>query len=559
MPQLHINQGSQDALLYDNSRSFFTNVGYVRTANFQTELRDVDPVNNANLGTTVQFVIPKSGDLLGNVDLMFEFDQPITVDANTQAAWVESVGFAAIDRITFSVGSNDIEVITGDQLVIMNELMTSEEHRLRRTVGTTGRPGFYDNLDLAAHTQFPPVGALSQKSSEVGRVIHSGTRVAIGKKFIVPTGLFFTKHPSQYFPLAAIAGSNDVRVSVKFRSLNELLQLQTDYTVSAGLVTAAAAGVAVAPVWGSNQVIKAASCKLRCNYVHVTGPEATALMNKEHVRLLKLWSTNTITKQITGSSKATGGVKTSFTLDLSFLHPVSELIFTLRKSSDMSSSTDAAVAIANADQGARQKCYTAFHGKPQAETSGRYSMPGDPNMDAIAYKGSWTGKSIGIPVSAAAADDFLEMLSVQLSINGQERMPSLAGTGIDRDYLLDRIMPQIHSNASSTDSSIGQSSILQDLLTGTATANALAVNADGLAAGQLKDRKEIYAYSFALNPQGANPSGAVNFSKVSNARLQVNVQAFSEAAASVGYQLDCYALYYNWMQIKGGRALLSFA
>ena len=29
--------------------------------------------------------------------------------------------------------------------------------------------------------------------------------------------------------------------------------------------------------------------KLLCHYVHVTGPEATTLMNKEHVRLLKLY------------------------------------------------------------------------------------------------------------------------------------------------------------------------------------------------------------------------------------------------------------------------------
>ena len=53
MPQLQINQGPQDALLYDNTRSYFTNVGYVRTSNFQMELRDVPAVNNAALGSRV--------------------------------------------------------------------------------------------------------------------------------------------------------------------------------------------------------------------------------------------------------------------------------------------------------------------------------------------------------------------------------------------------------------------------------------------------------------------------------------------------------------------------
>jgi len=62
MPQLALNQGPQDALLYDNSRSYFTNVGYVRTSNFQVEYRDIDPQNAAMLGSTVNFVIPKAAD-----------------------------------------------------------------------------------------------------------------------------------------------------------------------------------------------------------------------------------------------------------------------------------------------------------------------------------------------------------------------------------------------------------------------------------------------------------------------------------------------------------------
>ena len=81
---------------------------------------------------------------------------------------------------------------------------------------------------------------------------------------------------------------------------------------------------------------------------------------------------------------------------------------------------------------------------------------------------------------------------------------------------------------------------------------------------QLKDRKEIYVYPFALNPEGPNPSGAVNFSKVSHARLtieydSVGVYESGGNAAEVEFQVDVYGVYYNWLQIKDGRALLSFA
>jgi hypothetical protein len=127
-PQLAINQGPQDALLYDNSRSYFTNVGYVRTSNFQVEYIDVDSQNAAQFGTTVNFVIPKAADLLGPVDLICDIDlaqnPPNSFVTFGTTPWgdkdsgmictelVDEIGYAMIERITFSVGSNDIGAST---------------------------------------------------------------------------------------------------------------------------------------------------------------------------------------------------------------------------------------------------------------------------------------------------------------------------------------------------------------------------------------------------------------------------------------------------------------
>ena len=138
MPQLQLNQGPQDALLYDNTRSYFTNVGYVRTSNFQVEYRDVDSQNTAALGSTVQFVIPKAADLLGPLDLTMDLEIPdegrpaAGILCRQFAQLVDEVGFAIIEKATFSVGSNEIEVITGEQMQIKNELMTSDSQRLQR-------------------------------------------------------------------------------------------------------------------------------------------------------------------------------------------------------------------------------------------------------------------------------------------------------------------------------------------------------------------------------------------------------------------------------------------
>ena len=80
----------------------------------------------------------------------------------------------------------------------------------------------------------------------------------------------------------------------------------------------------------------------------------------------------------------------------------------------------------------------------------------------------------------------------------------------------------------------------------------------------MKGSKNIFVYPFSLNPEGSNPSGAVNFSKVSHAKLKIHLDKDFIAAQSglqggTQYRVDVYGLYYNWLQIKDGRALLSFA
>jgi len=545
MPQLQINQGPQDALLYDNTKSYFTNVGYVRTSNFQLELRDVDPQNSANLGTTVQFVIPKAADLLGPTDLRIEFAEPSNAAVeSTYAAWVESVGYAMIERITFSVGSHDIETITGDQLNIMNELMKSDEQRLgNKQLLKTGRGAVSHAVTAAT--------AYSTRADVVnGRLIQqyptSGSSVTYdGKKLIIPLGLFFTKHPSQYFPLAAIAGCNDVRIAVKFRTLPELVVLgHTNYTCASNALDKDGTTPPATPAMPTfaSSVLK--ECKLRCHYIHVTGPEATTLMNKEHVRLLKLFQVNSKPFTIGGGS-ATAAATTSkgklVELDLSFLHPVQELIITIRKASEMSSSTGVPASAKAKDQLAMAKNYFAYHGGGK-----------DPNVESLVNRttslaGAAAGGVSG-HIETGFTNNFLTVMDFKLTLNGQERHPSLASSGLDREYLMDRLMPMLHSNTSH---------LFTDVSTGAIHDGS---ELDFAHLGEMLDRKEIYVYPFALNPEGSNPSGAVNFSKVSHAKLQIEGTAdFSTGHTSEEYVCDVYGIYYNWLQIKDGRALTSFA
>jgi hypothetical protein len=555
---LPINQGPQDSLLFDNTRSYFTNVGYTRTSNFQMELRDIDPQNNANLGGKVDFVIPKAGDLLGPVDLMVEFNK---VNAGPGSGeywgWVESIGHAMIEKITFSVGSHDVETLTGDHLNIMNELMRSDTHRYAfNQIGKTGRPLVRGEMGAGgtatAETYYVDTGT---SSDTCDRLIAYDSVVKDGKKLIIPLGLFFTTHPSKYFPLAAIAGNNEVRISVKFRTLNELLHVHGNYTAvddsgsTGGIITAAQAAqdadAAGLSFTGSGGAFASAGCKLRCHYIHVTGPEATQLMNREHVRLMKLWHGNEITKQFSITCSP-AGTATTLELDLSFLHPVVELVITIRKVSDMGSSIANNIAIGTGDKPtantAQTKNYFAYHGGGK-----------DPNMD------SWNNCIEENGVSAAALPTYLKSTTFNLKLNGQST--HLDGAGIDREYLMNRLMPMLHSNANEEYGRVAESSIVRGAGRTDSNANPVA-STDLDMLSQLKDRKEIYVYPFALNPEGANPSGSTNFSKVSHAKLSIGVSGFAPSATTTttdDYQVDVYGVYYNWLAIKDGRALISFA
>ena len=561
-PQLQINQGPQDALLFDNTRSYFTNVGYVRTSNFQMELRDVDPQNTANLGATVNFVIPKAADLLGPCDLMIKFNQVEEAPApGCIWGWVESVGYAMIEKITFSVGSHDIETLTGDHLNIMNELMRSDSHRYGfHHVLKTGRPlAKGQDSGMSGHMYWVDEDL---DSGSYDRVIatRTATRSIIkqGKELIIPLGLFFCAHPSKYFPLAAIAGSNDVRISVKFRTIPELLQAKGEPVVGTnGLDVGSPSSDSGASSikFKNGSAFQSGGCFLRCHYIHVTGPEATALMNREHVRLMKLWHGNEVSKQFEVKCTAAGSLQT-LDVDLSFLHPVQELIITIRKVSDMGSSVktdiapgDDAKPVANT---AHDKSYFTYHG------AGR----GDPNMDTLFN--TFEGEKGDL-----VAGTTLKTKTFTLKINGQTR--HLDGQGVDRNYLMNRLMPMLHSNTSTLYEQIYDGSQVQGLAydQNNDTTSRPQYGGDWNALKELVDRKEIYVYPFALNPEGANPSGSVNFSKVSHAKLSIAVEGIlgqttsgplgSDQSENDTFQVDVYGIYYNWLAIKDGRALTSFA
>ena len=143
---LQYNVGAQDALLQDNSRSMYMHPGYTKSSLSQKSLSDLQPTQDTkHFGNVVKWIVPQMADLLGEVDFMVDIELNNAVPKNggdhddTYVGWVETLGYAMIEYATLSIGQNEIERITGDQMQLMNELMTSDKGKQVLTVGTTGR------------------------------------------------------------------------------------------------------------------------------------------------------------------------------------------------------------------------------------------------------------------------------------------------------------------------------------------------------------------------------------------------------------------------------------
>lgn len=655
--QLGLNTAAVDTMLIDNSKSYFTNVGYVRSSNFQMELRDVDPVNAANLGSKVVFVIPKAADLLGTVDLMVnmsEIQNATTASAfwaalpsDTYIGWVESLGYAMIDRVVFMVGNQEIESLSGQDLNLMNELMRGESSRHGfRQILKTGRPLVRGKIasDNTIDYTYDDDPSYESHDRLIGYKDRFGNvTVKQGKRLCIPLSLMFTSHPSKYLPLAAIANCNDVRIEIKFRPWQELVMVHKMPATDKGTFATTAISSAVdigsmaftstTAFTSVTEPSERSACSLRCQYVHLTGPEATALMSKEHVRIQKKWDQNRIaTQKVIEHTKA--GKPGVLDIDLNFLHPVQMILITVHKVTEYNTGTLTATAAmvdgkgARGGQGARAKNMFAYQGgrnDPNVEngavaedlsfgkvsklttTSNKITVdPGSGRAfeagqkvrvscsgasDATATAGPFTngteyyvlvadavssgtqdftlsltsggaaiaiGTTISAPVmtiaqvSAVGAVPNLELTNFKLTINGHTR--HLDGKGLDVDYLVNRMMPTMHSNSNE---------IYSQQLKSTAHTGADGVHlmSDIEMLSQFKDRKDIFVYPFAMNPQSDNPSGHVNFSKVSQARLSVGYKAYcdSDTLGSVDYECQVIGLYYNWAAIKDGRMLLTFA
>jgi hypothetical protein len=658
---MQYNVGVQDKLLQDEGNSLFVHPGYTKCSLSQQSLSDLTPTQSTkHFGNVVKFLIPSMADLLGPVDLMLELNKAVdkSDDAGTHddtyVGWVESLGYAMIDYASLHIGQNEIERISGDQMQLMNELMTSDKAKQIKNVGTTGRSLVAlkgDQVPLKNNNHARTEYKWANKHYKSPRLVLDEGKPRDGMKLCVPLPFFFTKGPQDYLPLAMFSGCQNITVEVRLRPIEELLirgcyrynpdkvtsyyksgskaRVNIDSGISqeyyhrgdympkrdllnssdnhgdsrANLIAALIGGVglyhrATKPMHSDTQPAstndnnnKAArlteitdfnnagtgtyehamrpmrepnvtadldgfgtqanfltktpppvewadgpikDIKLRLHEVQTTSNEAEVHQNEPQIRLVKHWQRQSFNFTV---PRAQFGkpVEIIQKMDLHFLHPVTELIVTIRKASEMNSSVSTNFAPGRVDQGAACKNRFAYHGGPS-----------QPNIEAHQHKFSLDSPH-HVPIHDAS--NRLQLKALKLNLNGQQRNANLPD-GTTREYMLERLLPMLHSNTSSV------FQMLKEQDDGHHTSQMLSQLA------QLWDRKEIYVFPFSLAPESKNPTGTVNFHKVAHKELTAVMQhtwMANETDAAENYVIDVYGVNYNWLQLEAGRAFLTFS
>jgi hypothetical protein len=188
----------------------------------------------------------------------------------------------------------------------------------------------------------------------------------------------------------------------------------------------------------------------------------------------------------------------------------------------------------------------AFHGNHEM---------GDPNIDGL--RNSHVGYGNGMEYAFAVHAD---ITNFRLKLNGSERHNNIAD-GLSREYLHDLIVarqwPHTYGAPSKVHRIKHAAHIAQQRnMTAKDLPERFYTQLD-----HMLDNKAIFIYPLCIDGESHNPSGSVNFSKVSHGKFSFDMTGFlgNHSEADVEFVIDIWGVSYNWHQIRDGHALVSFA
>lgn len=264
--------GAQDIYLTGNPQITFFKVVYKRHTNFSIESIRQTFNGVADFGRKVTCTIARNGDLINNMYLQVTL--PALADGER---WTHRVGLALIKSVELEIGGQKIDKQCGDWFNIWNELSLSLDKRQgwQRMIGQEVL-GFDENND-----NYWDSGEGAPKTT-----------------LYIPLEFWFCRNAGLALPLISLQ-YHEVKVNVEFRNLSELDRYNRRIENSYNLVDAA--------LW--------------CDYIYLDTDERRRFAQSSHEYLIE--QLQVVEQSVQPNSSASR-------VDLTFNHPVKELIWVVQ-------------------------------------------------------------------------------------------------------------------------------------------------------------------------------------------------------------------------------------
>ena len=524
--------GKQDNILTGNPQITFFKSVYRRYSNFSIESIQHSFNGTADFGQEFSADINSHGELM--YKMYFQTDLPkINVSSGLDSGtskyrafrWLNWIGHILFEKLEIKIGSSDIDKHTGEWLHIWHEL-TCPEDKKRAYAEMVGN--------------VPKLTQIYSTNSNNECIVNSHT-------LYVPLQFWFCRNPGLAFPLTA-AKDNKCYLNLKLRDFNECIwaceqSAKNSYT---------------SIKYGSDalgtQIKALQNTYLYIDYIFLGDDEKRKFKNNSHTYLIETLQTN--------GSETVNSLNTN--IKLNFSHPVKELIWVAQPTNFISNDY-------SLSRGGRQYYnftdlwdYNGFTGTP--EPTNGCGMPGGRrphnlfggNPEVI-VEGQLNKNNSWATTITSGSDTKIQYTNAGYVDIAQYTRTASINTFNNRNG--------IWNNTGNIRSDQGQNVVASGNLF--IAGNARFTERKGSYFNLVQPYQHhtnipapgINVYSFALNPENNQPSGACNFSEIENSRLKLTLTSDSLDTNynSGNVNINIYAVNYNILSVSNNKAVLAYA
>lgn len=187
-----VAKGGQDVYFICNPQMSFFKKVYQKHTNFSLEYKKYQLDGSIDFGKATTFTIPREGDLIKNIFLQIELPN-LTSNDGRDITYVNYIGYALIEYMELYINTSKIDRITGEWLYI-NQEYTVPENKKR------GYHNMVGGKNIATYNTY------------------NGNQ---GGTYIIPLNFWFTEETGSALPYSALQYS-DIDIKIKFRDFDKL-------------------------------------------------------------------------------------------------------------------------------------------------------------------------------------------------------------------------------------------------------------------------------------------------------------------------------------------------